>query len=92
MPIVGPWEIALILIVVVLLFGGRKLPELAKSMGEAIRQYRSATGSQEEPEKEEAVNENEEKALLQTAKKLGIRTQGKTPKELSEAILKKTGK
>ncbi len=89
MPLVGPWEIALILIVVVLLFGGKKLPELARSVGEAIRQYRSSTGSTEQTFKEETLSQSEEETLLQTAKKLGIKTKGKTPKEISEEILKK---
>ncbi|WP_455364313.1 Sec-independent protein translocase subunit TatA/TatB [[Eubacterium] cellulosolvens] len=89
MPLVGPWEIALILIVVVLLFGGKKLPELARSVGEAIRQYRSATESTEKTPKEETLSQSEEETLLQTAKKLGIKTKGKTPKEISEEILKK---
>ena len=91
MPLVGPWEIALILIVVVLLFGGKKLPELARSIGDAIRQYRTASGpgTTEEKPKEETLNKSEEETLLQTARKLGIKTKGKTPKEISEEILKK---
>ena len=89
MPLVGPWEIALILIVVVLLFGGKKLPELARSVGEAIRQYRSSTESTEQTPREETLSQSEEETLLQTAKKLGIKTKGKTPKEISEEILKK---
>ncbi len=38
----GP-EIVLILIVVVLLFGGKKIPELAKGLGKGIREFKSAT-------------------------------------------------
>lgn len=37
----GPWEIALIVLVVVLLFGARKLPELARSMGRSMRIFKS---------------------------------------------------
>ena len=29
----GPWEIALIFIVIIILFGGKKLPELARGLG-----------------------------------------------------------
>jgi len=82
LPFIGPWEIALILIVVVLLFGAKRIPQLAKSMGEAIRQYRKATEEDEPPESEENVE-----TLMRTAKKLGIDTEGKTPQEISDEIL-----
>ncbi len=38
----GGGEIILILLVVVLLFGGRKIPELAKGLGEGIKNFRSS--------------------------------------------------
>jgi len=38
----GP-EIALIVIVVLLLFGGKKIPELARGLGKGIKEFRSAT-------------------------------------------------
>lgn len=36
----GPWELVLILAVLLLLFGGKKLPELARSMGISITQFK----------------------------------------------------
>lgn len=39
----GPLEIALILAILVLLFGAKKLPDLGRSMGKSIREFRSAT-------------------------------------------------
>lgn len=36
----GPWEIVLILLVILLLFGGRKLPELAKGLGKGLRLFK----------------------------------------------------
>ena len=36
------WHIVLALIVLFLLFGGKKLPELAKGIGEAIKQFKKA--------------------------------------------------
>lgn len=38
----GP-EIVLIVIVVLLLFGGKKIPELAKGLGKGIREFKAAT-------------------------------------------------
>jgi len=39
----GGWEIVLILAVVLLLFGAKKLPELAKGLGSGIREFKKAT-------------------------------------------------
>jgi sec-independent protein translocase protein TatA len=39
----GPWEIVIILFVIVLLFGGKKLPELAKGLGQGLREFKRAT-------------------------------------------------
>ena len=40
---IGGWEIVLILAVVLLLFGARKLPELAKGLGQGIREFKKAS-------------------------------------------------
>lgn len=37
---IGTQELILILIIVLLLFGGKKLPELSKNIGEAVRELR----------------------------------------------------
>jgi sec-independent protein translocase protein TatA len=38
---VGPVELLIVLAVVLLLFGSKKLPELAKGMGQAAKEFRS---------------------------------------------------
>ena len=38
--ILGGWEIVLILAVVIILFGAKKLPELAKGLGQGIREFK----------------------------------------------------
>jgi sec-independent protein translocase protein TatA len=40
---IGPWEIALVLIVLVLLFGAKKLPDLARGSGRALRIFKAET-------------------------------------------------
>ena len=47
----GPAEIVIILVVVVLLFGGRKIPELMKGLGQGMKEFKKAT-KEEEPEAE----------------------------------------
>jgi len=39
----GPTELVLILLAVVLLFGAKKIPELAKGVGKAMREFRKAS-------------------------------------------------
>jgi sec-independent protein translocase protein TatA len=39
----GGWEIVLILAVVLILFGARKLPELARGLGQGIKEFKKAT-------------------------------------------------
>ncbi|XDD43594.1 twin-arginine translocase TatA/TatE family subunit [Leptospira sp. WS60.C2] len=46
----GPWEIALIVFLALLFFGGKRLPSLAKDLGSGIKEFRkSLTGQEEEP-------------------------------------------
>ncbi|MDQ1429750.1 MAG: sec-independent protein translocase protein TatA [Actinomycetota bacterium] len=46
---VGPVELLIVLAVVLLLFGSKKLPELAKGMGQAAKEFRSGL-HEEDPE------------------------------------------
>jgi len=38
----GPWELVFILVIVLIIFGPGKLPQLAESMGKAIKNFRKA--------------------------------------------------
>jgi len=44
----GPAEIVIILVVVLLLFGGRKIPELMKGLGQGMKEFKKAT-KEEDP-------------------------------------------
>jgi sec-independent protein translocase protein TatA len=37
---VGPWQIVLVVLVVLLLFGGKKIPELMKGLGRGISEFK----------------------------------------------------
>ena len=43
----GGWEILLVLAVVLLLFGAKKLPELARGLGKGIKEFKTATRDDE---------------------------------------------
>jgi sec-independent protein translocase protein TatA len=40
---IGTQELIIILIIVLLLFGARRIPEIARSMGQGIREFKKAT-------------------------------------------------
>jgi len=45
----SPMDILVVLLVFVVLFGGKKIPELAKGLGQGIRNFKGAVKSDEEP-------------------------------------------
>ncbi|MEP7364130.1 MAG: twin-arginine translocase TatA/TatE family subunit [Acidobacteriota bacterium] len=47
---IGVPELVIILGIAVLLFGGRKIPEVAKGLGEGIRNFKNALKSEDKPE------------------------------------------
>jgi len=47
---VGPWQIAIIVALVLLMFGGRKIPELMRGLGTGIKEFKDATKSEEDGE------------------------------------------
>ena len=51
--IVGPWQIVLVLGIVVLLFGGKKIPELMKGLGKGIKEFKDASKEDESKNKDE---------------------------------------
>ena len=43
----GPWQVVLIVAVVLLLFGGRKIPELMKGLGRGVKEFKDASNDSE---------------------------------------------
>jgi sec-independent protein translocase protein TatA len=57
----GATEIILILLVVVLLFGGRKIPELMKGIGQGMKEFKKASRVEDDASKMSAEHKEEEK-------------------------------
>lgn len=57
MPNVGPLELAIVLIIALVVFGPKRLPELGRSLGKGIREFRGSVSgdSHDEPERQEAI-------------------------------------
>ena len=50
----GPWQVIAILVVALLLFGGKKIPELMKGLGKGVKEFKDASAkSEDESESEE---------------------------------------
>jgi sec-independent protein translocase protein TatA len=46
---IGPWELALILLIAIIFFGPSKLPDIAKGLGNAVNEFKQASsGSQKQ--------------------------------------------
>jgi sec-independent protein translocase protein TatA len=60
MPNIGPLELAIVLIIALVVFGPKRLPELGRSLGKGIREFRGSVSGdspdhEPEPERTEAI-------------------------------------
>lgn len=58
---IGTWEIILIVLVILLIFGGKKIPELMRGIGKGIKSFKDGMNGKEEETKEEVKKEEEMK-------------------------------
>ena len=88
----GPTELMLIFFIIVLLFGATKLPELARSMGKSMGEFKKAQKESDISLKDlEITNKSQSKSKIQqTAQNLGISIEGMTDDQLMEKIEKAT--
>ena len=50
MPNIGPLELAIVLIIALVIFGPKRLPELGRSMGRGIREFKSSISGNDDDE------------------------------------------
>jgi sec-independent protein translocase protein TatA len=72
-PNIGPLEIAVVLIIVLIIFGPKRLPELGQSMGRGIREFKGSISGDEDQDSPE-----EKKRELEASKPAADQTAGKT--------------
>lgn len=54
----GHWEILAIAVAILLIFGGKKIPELMKGVGSGMREFRKGIKGEEDEPPKEALNDN----------------------------------
>ncbi len=90
MAIGDPFQILLILgvLAVILIWGPQKIPELARSIGKARKEFDDASKGLMQPTSSSSTTASTPDSLIDTAQKLGISTQGKTRQEISDEIVR----
>ena len=63
----GTPELLIILVVVLLLFGAKKLPDLARSLGQSAKEFREGIGSDSSDSDEDAEDEDEAASDVEVA-------------------------
>lgn len=53
---IGPWQIVLIVLVFLLMFGGKKIPELMKGIGGGIKEFKKASKDEKKEDEKEDQN------------------------------------
>lgn len=54
----GVWQIVILVLVILLLFGGRKIPELMRGIGQGMKEFKNATSEDEKDSKEKKEEKN----------------------------------
>ena len=52
---IGTWEIILIVLVILLIFGGKKIPELMKGIGKGVKSFKDGLNGKEDESQESKV-------------------------------------
>ena len=53
--VIGPWQIVILALLIVLLFGGKKIPELMKGIGKGVKSFKEGMN-----EVEDQINKSDE--------------------------------
>jgi sec-independent protein translocase protein TatA len=81
MPDLGVWEILIIAVVILVLFGSKKLPDTARSMGRSLRIFKSETKGlrDDDDETPAAQQENKDQSAEQQKEQKEQKPQGQLP-------------
>jgi sec-independent protein translocase protein TatA len=74
----GPTEIGLIVLVIILFFGATKIPDIARALGRAKGEFEKGSREDREPTRETTIDDAERDRVLKAARELGIPTDGRS--------------
>jgi sec-independent protein translocase protein TatA len=66
MPNIGPLEIGIVLVIVLIIFGPKKLPDLGRSLGSSIREFKGGIGGGDDDDEKKDEKQVEEKSAEKT--------------------------
>ena len=66
MPNIGPLEIAIVLVIALVIFGPKRLPELGKSVGDGFREFKGSISGENDERKEQEAKRVEVEASADT--------------------------
>jgi sec-independent protein translocase protein TatA len=70
MPNIGPLELIIVLVIVLLIFGAKRLPEVGRGLGTGMREFKdSVTGKGDKDEPKELSSSSEQPAVTQEQSK-----------------------
>jgi sec-independent protein translocase protein TatA len=75
---IGPWEIGIVLVIALLIFGPRKLPELGQSLGKSIRGFKTGLKESQE-EVKSAIAEARETPEIKQAEPVAAEAKAVAP-------------
>ncbi len=52
---VGPWEIILLVLVLLLIFGPKRVPEIGRSLGKGMREFKDSISNKDEPAEQQSL-------------------------------------
>lgn len=86
------WLVILVFLAILILWGPQKLPQLARAIGQAKREFEKASKGIEEELKPKSKEAEVDEKIIDLAKSLGISTEGKTREQILKEIMEKTRK
>ena len=63
---IGTWEIILIVLVILLIFGGKKIPELMRGLGKGVKSFKDGVNGKADEEEKKSNSEQSERSNSET--------------------------
>ncbi len=65
---IGVWQIVVIVLLVLLMFGGRKIPELMRGVGQGMKEFKKATSEDSDDLDDDIIDDTQDPKKIKDAK------------------------